>query len=88
MAISLIYNSGIFSQGATRGDGQTGEDITANLRTIRTLPLRIKADTTSEIFEVRGEAYLSKSEFERINQERIKAEEQLYMNARNTAAGS
>ena len=88
LAISLIYNSGIFSQGATRGDGQTGEDITANLRTIRTLPLRIKADRTSEIFEVRGEAYLSKPEFERINQERIKAEEQLYMNARNTAAGS
>ena len=86
LAISLIYNSGIFSQGATRGDGQTGEVITANLRTIRTLPLRIKADTTSEIFEIRGEAYLSKSEFERINQERIKTEEQLYMNARNTAA--
>ena len=88
LAISLIYNSGIFSQGATRGDGQIGEDITANLRTIRTLPLRIKTDSTSEAFEVRGEAYLSKSEFERINQERIKAEEQLYMNARNTAAGS
>ncbi len=88
LAISLIYTSGIFVQGATRGDGQIGEDITANLRTIRALPLRVKADPVSENFEVRGEAYLSKSEFERINQERIMAEEQLYMNARNTAAGS
>ena len=88
LAISLIYTSGTFTQGATRGDGQVGEDITANLRTIRTLPLKIKAGATAETFEVRGEAYLSKLEFERINQDRMKAEEQLYMNARNTAAGS
>jgi DNA ligase (NAD+) len=88
LAISLIYENGSFSLGATRGDGYRGENITPNLRTIRSLPLRASADAPPPAFEVRGEVYLSKREFVRLNQERAAAGEQLYMNPRNIAAGS
>ncbi|MQC18805.1 MAG: NAD-dependent DNA ligase LigA [Chloroflexi bacterium] len=90
LAISLVYRDGRFEYGATRGDGFRGEDITANLRTIRSLPLSLDADTASlpPVFEVRGEVYLSKDEFRRLNEQRAEAGEQLYMNPRNTAAGS
>jgi DNA ligase (NAD+) len=88
LAISLIYEDGAFSLGATRGDGYRGENITPNLRTIRSLPLRASTDTPPPAFEVRGEVYLSKAEFARLNQQRAAASEQLYMNPRNTAAGS
>jgi DNA ligase (NAD+) len=88
LAISLIYENGTFSLGATRGDGYRGERITTNLRTIRSLPLRISTAAPPRAFEVRGEVYLSKAEFARLNQQRIVAGEQLYMNPRNTAAGS
>ncbi len=90
LAISLIYEGGRFVQGATRGDGTRGEDITANLRTIRSIPLVLDAPASSlpRAFEVRGEIYLSKAEFARLNEERRAAGEQLYMNPRNTAAGS
>ncbi|MSQ30791.1 MAG: NAD-dependent DNA ligase LigA [Dehalococcoidia bacterium] len=90
LAISLVYEGGRFVQGATRGDGQRGEDITANLRTLRAIPLVLDApaDSLPRAFEVRGEVYLSKTEFARLNEERRAAGEQLYMNPRNTAAGS
>ena len=90
LAISLIYEGGRFVQGATRGDGFRGEDITANLRTLRTIPLVLNAPPASlpRAFEVRGEVYMSKAEFARLNEERRLAGEQLYMNPRNTAAGS
>ena len=90
LAISLVYEGGRFVQGATRGDGFRGEDITANLRTLRAIPLVLNAPPESlpRAFEVRGEVYMSKTEFERLNEERRLAGEQLYMNPRNTAAGS
>jgi DNA ligase (NAD+) len=91
IAVSLIYRDGVFVQGATRGDGTTGDDITNNLKTIRSIPLRI--DTRSGIFnsyniEVRGEVYLSKDEFIRINENQEAKGEKRYANPRNTAAGS
>lgn len=90
LAISLVYRAGRFEYGATRGDGLRGEDITSNLRTIRSIPLVLQADpsTLPAAFEVRGEVYLSKEEFRRLNEQRAEAGEQLYMNPRNTAAGS
>ena len=90
LAISLIFEGGRFVQGATRGDGFRGEDITANLRTLRAIPLVLNAppETLPRAFEVRGEVYMSKAEFTRLNEERRLAGEQLYMNPRNTAAGS
>ncbi len=86
LAISLRYEAGMFTVGATRGDGTRGDNITTNLRTIRTLPLRVAAEP--DTFEVRGEVYLSKEEFARLNEERVLAGEQRYINPRNTAAGS
>ncbi|MDA1239862.1 MAG: NAD-dependent DNA ligase LigA, partial [Chloroflexi bacterium] len=90
LAISLIYEGGRFVRGATRGDGMRGEEITANLRTIRSIPLVLNADpaTLPAAFEVRGGIYMSKGEFARLNAERAAAGDQLYMNPRNTAAGS
>ncbi len=88
VAISLVYHGGRFAQGSTRGDGLRGEDITQNLRTVRSLPLVVRSAHPPPAFEVRGEVYLSRAEFERLNGERAEAEEQLYMNPRNTAAGS
>ncbi|MFC4770004.1 NAD-dependent DNA ligase LigA [Effusibacillus consociatus] len=85
LAVSLIYENGVFVRGATRGDGEVGEDITANLKTIKALPLILSKPLT---MEVRGEAYLPKREFERINQEREQAGEPLFANPRNAAAGS
>lgn len=91
LAIALVYREGRFVQGATRGDGSRGENITPNLQTIRSLPKQVKAvkgRPAPPAFEVRGEVYLSKAEFARLNAERAEAGEQLYMNPRNTAAGS
>ncbi len=85
LAVSLIYENGVFVRGATRGDGEVGEDITANLKTIKSLPLVLPRSLT---IEVRGEAYLPKREFERINREREAAGEALFANPRNAAAGS
>ncbi|MFV9511463.1 NAD-dependent DNA ligase LigA [Tepidibacillus sp. LV47] len=85
LAVSLTYENGLFIMGATRGDGTTGEDITQNLKTIRSLPLRLNEPVT---IEVRGEAYLPKKEFERINQKRKEQGEPLFANPRNAAAGS
>lgn len=87
LAISLVYRDGRFAVGATRGDGLRGEDVTPNLRTLKSLPLRLDA-SAPPAFEVRGEVYMAKSEFARLNDERAANGEQLYMNPRNTAAGS
>lgn len=85
LAVSLRYVDGIFSQGSTRGDGTVGEDITANLRTIRSIPLKLKEPYT---LEVRGEAFMPKKSFEALNKERAENGEVLFANPRNAAAGS
>lgn len=87
LAISLTYVDGRLSIGATRGDGVQGEDITQNLRTVRTVPLRLQGKAPARI-EVRGEAYLSKRGFEKVNEERIAQGQPLFANPRNAAAGS
>ena len=85
LAISLRYEDGLFVQGATRGDGTIGEDITANLRTVRAIPLRLKEPVT---IEVRGEAYMPKKSFASLNAARAERGEDLFANPRNAAAGS
>ena len=87
LAIMLRYEQGRFSIGATRGDGSQGEDITANLRTIRTVPLSLN-DAPPPYLEVRGEVYLSRAAFQKINDERAAAGQSLFANPRNCAAGS
>ncbi|NLO08024.1 MAG: NAD-dependent DNA ligase LigA [candidate division WS1 bacterium] len=87
LAVSLRYENGTLVQGATRGDGRRGEDITANLRTVRSIPLRLQGDAPA-VIEARGEVYLPVPEFERINSERAAADEPLFANPRNCAAGS
>lgn len=85
LAISLRYEDGLFVQGATRGDGTIGEDITTNLRTIKSIPLRLKENID---IEVRGEAFMPKRSFEALNQGREENGEELFANPRNAAAGS
>lgn len=85
LAISLRYENGKFQQGATRGDGTVGEDITANLKTIRTIPLQLKEPLS---IEVRGEAYMPKGSFVKLNESRDEAGEEPFANPRNAAAGS
>ena len=86
LSMSLEYENGVFVRGATRGDGTTGEDVTENLRTVRSVPLRI--DNAPERLIVRGEVYMSKSVFEELNREREINGEPLLANPRNAAAGS
>ncbi len=85
LAVSLRYEDGLFIQGATRGDGTIGEDITANLRTIKSIPLRL---TEPVSLEVRGEAFMPKRSFEALNEARKERGEELFANPRNAAAGS
>lgn len=85
LAVSLKYVDGVFVQGATRGDGTVGENITTNLRTIRAIPLTLKEPMS---FEVRGEAYMPKHSFQRLNEVREAKDEALFQNPRNAAAGS
>jgi DNA ligase (NAD+) len=87
-AIALTYENGILVRGATRGDGTTGEDITQNLRTIRTIPLRLNIDPPPDRVEVRGEAFLPLDVFRQINQERQAQGEAAFANPRNAAAGT
>ncbi|MDQ2100562.1 MAG: NAD-dependent DNA ligase LigA, partial [Tychonema bourrellyi B0820] len=87
-ALALTYENGVLVRGATRGDGVSGEDITQNVKTIRSIPLKLNLDNPPPIVEVRGEAFLSLSVFEEINREREKAGEQLFANPRNAAAGT
>lgn len=88
LAINLRYKNGILTLGATRGDGTTGDDITSNLRTLKTVPLRLKISPAPALIEVRGEVYLPKAGFERLNAERLTAGEEVFANPRNAAAGS
>ncbi|MBD0281287.1 MAG: NAD-dependent DNA ligase LigA [Thermoleophilaceae bacterium] len=86
LAISLVYQNGLLVRGATRGNGEIGEDVTQNLRTIRAIPLRVEG--APPLLEVRGEVYIPLSAFARLNEERAAAGEPTYANPRNTAAGS
>jgi len=88
VAISLHYEKGLFIRGLTRGDGEKGDDITPNLRTVRGLPLRLRTDNPPPFVEVRGEVYLDRSDFQRLNKEREEIGETPFMNPRNAAAGS
>ncbi|HEY9882014.1 MAG TPA: NAD-dependent DNA ligase LigA, partial [Thermosynechococcaceae cyanobacterium] len=87
-ALALTYENGILVRGVTRGDGITGEEITQNVKAIRSIPLRLNLDNPPPIVEVRGEAFLPLSSFEQINQEREQAGEALFANPRNAAAGT
>lgn len=88
LAISLIYENGVFKQGATRGDGATGEDISHNLRTIRNLPLQLKTLNPPTLLEVRGEVLMPRAGFDKFNAEAQQKGERLFANPRNAAAGS
>ncbi len=87
VSIALIYENGVFVRGATRGDGIQGDDVTANLKTIRSIPLRLQGSNPQDI-EVRGEVYFPISAFKKFNRELEKKEEQAFANPRNAAAGS
>ncbi|MHC2994345.1 MAG: NAD-dependent DNA ligase LigA [Candidatus Atribacteria bacterium] len=88
LAVALVYENGIFIRGATRGDGITGEEITSNLRTIKTIPLKLFGQDIPKLMEVYGEVYMKRSDFEKLNEERMKNEESLFANPRNASAGS
>src|SRR4051794_4258265 len=87
LAVTLTYENGRFAQGATRGDGMVGEDVTQNLRTIKMVPLQLKGSPPPH-FEVRGEVFINKGDFVKMNEEREKAGEPTFVNPRNCAAGS
>ncbi len=87
VSCSLTYENGIFTIGSTRGDGSTGEDITANIRTIKSVPLKLQGDCP-QLIEIRGEIYIQKSEFVKLNKERQRNEEPIFANPRNAASGS
>ncbi len=87
-AVSLLYKKGSLVYGATRGDGSVGEDITANVRTIKSVPLKLQGDNIPELLEVRGEIYLPRAGFDRLNAAAIRAGEKTFVNPRNAAAGS
>ena len=88
LAVALTYEDGVFARGATRGNGMVGEDVTSNLRTIKSIPLRLLSDDAPQRLEVRGEVYFPKSLFAKFNAERAARGAQAYANPRNTAAGS
>lgn len=89
VAIALRYRDGVFVQGATRGDGTTGDDITANLRTIRSLPLRLRTRAEAlQSIDVRGEAFMRRADFEAMNAQRVAAGEKPFINPRNATAGT
>ena len=88
LAVALTYEDGVFVRGATRGNGMVGEDVTLNLRTIKSIPLRLLSKDVPQRLEVRGEVYFPKSLFAKFNEERAARGEQTYANPRNTAAGS
>ena len=88
LAVSLRYEHGVFVRGATRGDGTRGEDVTANLRTVRSLPLRLQGDSLPDLLEVRGEILMWRDDFAGLNQRQLENGEKVFANPRNAAAGS
>ncbi len=88
LAVSIIYKNGMLVKAATRGDGETGEDITENIRTIAMVPLHLRGDDCPTLLEVRGEVYMSKKGFMKLNAEAEKKGEKIFVNPRNAAAGS
>lgn len=88
VAVSLLYKEGRLVQGATRGDGTSGEDITANVKTIDSIPLRLRGKRYPSALEVRGEIYISKAGFKKMNEKAMQDDEKLFVNPRNAAAGS
>ncbi len=87
-AVALTYRNGVLATGATRGNGSVGEDVTANLRTVRDIPLRLRGRDHPPLVEVRGEVYMTFSGFERMNEERVRTGEPVFANPRNSAAGA
>jgi DNA ligase (NAD+) len=88
VAMSLTYEDGKFTVGATRGNGEVGDDVTHNLRTVRNVPMRLKTDAPPPLFEVRGEVYMTRDELVRLNRERTAEGLEPYANPRNTTAGT
>lgn len=88
LAVSLLYENGVLVRGATRGDGQAGEDITQNVRTIKTLPLKLHGSGYPAVLEVRGEVFMSKAGFAEMNRRAAEKGEKVFVNPRNAAAGS
>lgn len=88
LAVSLAYERGVLVQGATRGDGHTGEEVTANLRTVRAVPLRLRDGAAPGLLEVRGEVFMLKRDFQALNREQRRAGGKEFANPRNAAAGS
>ncbi|RKZ86937.1 MAG: DNA ligase [Gammaproteobacteria bacterium] len=88
LAISLRYEQGVLTQAATRGDGATGEDVTANVRTIPTVPLKLTGNDIPEVVEIRGEIFMPKAGFDTLNQQQIADDKKPFVNPRNAAAGS
>lgn len=88
LAVELVYENGIFVRGGTRGDGYTGEDVTSNLKTIKSIPLKLIAEEPPDFLEVRGEVLLYKNALKALNMERSEKQEPLFANPRNAAAGS
>ena len=86
LAVSLRYEGGVLVRAATRGDGEVGEDVTPNVRTVRSIPLRLQ-DFVAAVLEVRGEVFMRRDEFERLNERRRAADEKVFVNPRNAAAG-
>lgn len=88
LAVSILYVDGVLTQAATRGDGTTGEDITANIRTIRNIPLKLKSSNPPHRLEVRGEVFMPQQGFEQLNEKALAKGEKTFANPRNAAAGS
>lgn len=88
LAISIRYENGVLVQAATRGDGSRGEDVTANVRTIKSIPLKLQGDNIPAVVEVRGEIFMPKAGFEKLNQSQLENNKKVFVNPRNAAAGS
>lgn len=88
LGVELVYENGVLTTGATRGDGNSGENVTENIRTIRQIPLRLQGNDIPSVLEVRGEVIISKENFIKLNKEREEKAEKLFANPRNAAAGS
>src|SRR5205823_3521758 len=88
VAMSLTYEKGLFTVGATRGDGERGDDVTHNLKTIRDIPLRLHTKKPPALIEVRGEVYMNREDLAKINRQRVADGLEPFANPRNSAAGS